>query len=142
MADIAIPVGIEPGGGPKSTYSAVAAEALSRGMVIAIDSNGQAGLANAKTTQADGFVLADTPAGKEAPISYAGRVVGLEGLTPGARIWLSENDGRATQAFNGGLIANGDLSEGSFPVQVAIALTATTAIIAIQRNQVALEAAP
>lgn len=136
MADEARPVDIRPLGDlPNAEKATVASgQTIRLGDVIALDSSGNAVLADASSAtlkEARGIVVSLNNDGAAATVTaggvvsyvFDGEVIGLaEDLDPTKVIWLSETAGRFTQNFNGGAAANGDLAQNAYPVQIGVPL--------------------
>jgi hypothetical protein len=81
-----------PEGVGADTYSGTAAENLSAGAFVYVRSDGQIANASAAAggNAAIGFVLSAVTSGAAALVYFEGRNTALSGLTPGARVYLSD----------------------------------------------------
>lgn len=98
LDDTMLPVGVGA-----DTAAIVTSEALAAGDIVNIYNNG--GVATARKAdatvvgkEAHGFVLASTASLATATVYFEGRIVGLAGMTPGARQYLNTTPGGRTEA--------------------------------------------
>lgn len=84
---------IMPVGVAADTYSGVAAEALTAGDLVYVDSSGEVAKASATSGgfDADGFVLSSYSAAATALVYLEGRNTAKSGLTVGSRYYLSDS---------------------------------------------------
>ena len=112
---------IMPVGVAADTYSGVAAEALTAGNNVYINSSGEVAKASAASggVDADGFVLSSFTSGATALVYFEGRNTALSGLTVGARYYLSDST-------PGGLTSTPVTGAGKRHQYIGKAITATT----------------
>ena len=86
-----------------ASVRAVAAEAIAAGALVAINSDGKAYNANAKTgasqeMPAIGFAETSVTTGQTCEIKTSGRISGASSLTPGSAVYAGEADGTVQDA--------------------------------------------
>lgn len=116
---------------------------IAAGSAFYIDSNGKAQKADADagdTANALGVLYEGGSSNDVCCALLFGVLNGLAGLTKGADVYVSTTAGAYTQAFDGGLVANGDFSEGDYPTKLGTAISATQILINPVRRLVALTA--